>query len=141
VLVVAFAVVVAGAFVQATTPTLAPAGTIAFLAMAAALGMASGAVFALVAQRAPAQRVGAVTGVVGAAGGLGGFIPPLFMGSLYGRTSSYASGLAALAMVALIALFGSAMMSRRARATFVPDPPAQIRRAIVASRLAKERER
>jgi len=113
VLVVAFTIVVIGAFVQASTPALAPTGTIAFLAMAAALGMASGAVFALVAQRAPAQRVGAVTGVVGAAGGLGGFIPPLFMGSLYGRTNSYASGLAALAVVALIAVIGSLLMSRR----------------------------
>ena len=113
VLVVAFTIVVIGAFVQASTPALAPTGTIAFLAMAAALGMASGAVFALVAQRAPAQRVGAVTGVVGAAGGLGGFIPPLFMGSLYGRTNSYASGLATLAVVALIAVIGSLLMSRR----------------------------
>ncbi len=51
--------------------------------MAAALGTASGAVFALVAQRAPTQRVGAVTSVVGAAGGLGGFIPPLLTGSIY----------------------------------------------------------
>ena len=68
--------------------------------MAAALGAASGAVFALVAQRAPAQQVGAVTGVVGAAGGLGGFVPPLVMGGIYGATGSYALGLIALAVVA-----------------------------------------
>jgi len=68
--------------------------------MAAALGTAAGAVFALVAQRAPAQQVGAVTGVVGAAGGLGGFVPPLVMGSIYGATGSYAWGLIALAVVA-----------------------------------------
>ena len=115
VLAVAFSVVVAGAFVQSATPGLAPVGTIAFLAMAAALGTASGAVFALVAQRAPANRVGAVTGVVGAAGGLGGFIPPLFMGSLYGRTGSYAGGLIALAIVAGCALAGSLVMSRSGR--------------------------
>src|SRR5262249_62435702 len=72
----AFTVVAAGALGQSLTPALAPAGTIAFLAMAAALGAAAGAVFALVAQRAPAQQVGAVTGVVGAAGGLGGVRPP-----------------------------------------------------------------
>jgi len=104
VLAVAFSVVTAFALVQSATPALAPAGTIAFLSMAAALGLASGAAFALVAQRAPANRVGAVTGVVGAAGGLGGFIPPLFMGSVYGHTGSYAGGLVALAVVAAGAL-------------------------------------
>jgi NNP family nitrate/nitrite transporter-like MFS transporter len=101
VLMAAFAVVAAGALGQATTPDLAPWGTLAFLAMAAALGVASGAVFALVAQRTPPQHVGGVTGVVGAAGGIGGFVPPLFMGSIYGSHGSYAIGLIALAIVAL----------------------------------------
>ena len=96
----AFATVTAGAALQTAAPGLAPLGTIAFLAMAAALGTASGAVFALVALRAPADQVGAVTGIVGAAGGLGGFVPPLVMGALYGAVGSYALGLAALAMVA-----------------------------------------
>jgi len=72
--------------------------------MAAALGAAAGAVFALVAQRAPAQQVGAVTGVVGAAGGLGGFVPPLVMGGIYGASGSYAWGLLALAAVAACAM-------------------------------------
>jgi MFS transporter, NNP family, nitrate/nitrite transporter len=101
---VAFTIVTVFALVQSATPSLAPTGTIAFLSMAAALGLTSGAVFALVAQRAPANRVGAVTGVVGAAGGLGGFIPPLLMGSIYGSTHSYAGGLIALAVVAAAAL-------------------------------------
>jgi NNP family nitrate/nitrite transporter-like MFS transporter len=114
----AFAVVLAFALAQAATPELAPTGTIAFLGMAAALGAASGAVFALVAQRAPANRVGAVTGVVGAAGGLGGFVPPLFMGSIYGHTNSYAGGLVALAVVALLAVLGAlAIGGGRRRAT------------------------
>ena len=100
VLAAAFAVVTAGAAVQASTPPLMPLGTIAFLAMAAALGAGSGATFALVARSAPASAVGSVTGVVGAAGGLGGFVPPLVMGSIYGGTSSYGLGLALLAVVA-----------------------------------------
>jgi NNP family nitrate/nitrite transporter-like MFS transporter len=100
----ALAVVVAGAFVQAFSPGLVPAGTAAFLAMAAALGAGSGAVFALVALVAPADKVGSVTGVVGAAGGLGGFVPPLVMGFVYGQWGSYAVGLAALAVVATAAL-------------------------------------
>jgi NNP family nitrate/nitrite transporter-like MFS transporter len=112
----AFAVVVAGAAGQSLTPALAPTGTIAFLAMAAALGAAAGAVFALVAQRAPAQQVGAVTGVVGAAGGLGGFVPPLVMGGIYGASGSYAWGLIALAIVAGGALAYAAASGRRVMA-------------------------
>ena len=109
VLAVAFAIVTVFAFVQSATPALRPTGTVAFLSMAAALGLASGAVFALVAQRAPANRVGAVTGVVGAAGGLGGFIPPLFMGSVYGSTHSYTGGLIALSAVAAVVLAYSSL--------------------------------
>ncbi|GHD90665.1 nitrate/nitrite transporter [Streptomyces naganishii] len=104
VLAAALSAVVIAAFVQSLTPTLAPTGTIAFLAMAAALGAGSGAVFALVALLAPANQVGSVTGIVGAAGGLGGFVPPLVMGSLYGTYGSYAVGLILLALVALAAL-------------------------------------
>jgi NNP family nitrate/nitrite transporter-like MFS transporter len=101
VLAVALGVVAVGAAVQALTPSLAPLGTIAFLSMAAALGTGSGATFALVAQRAPANKVGSVAGVVGAAGGLGGFVPPLVMGAIYGQYQDYGLGLAALAVVAL----------------------------------------
>ena len=48
--------------------------TVLALSMAAAFGLGTGAVFKLVAQDFP-DRVGAVTGVVGAAGGLGGLLP------------------------------------------------------------------
>jgi MFS transporter, NNP family, nitrate/nitrite transporter len=96
-----FGVVAVCAAVQASTPELAPVGTIAFLTMAAALGVGSGAVFGLVARSAPAAQVGSVTGLVGAAGGLGGFIPPLVMSTVYDRTGSYGLGLLLLALVSL----------------------------------------
>jgi NNP family nitrate/nitrite transporter-like MFS transporter len=110
----ALVVVTGGAVLQSFTPSLAPLGTIAFLSMAAALGAGSGAVFALVAQLAPANKVGSVTGVVGAAGGLGGFVPPLVMGAIYGALSSYALGLVALAVVAFAALAFTTTSVRRA---------------------------
>ena len=100
VLACSFAVVTVDAAVQSFTLPLAPVGTLDFLTMAAALGAGSGATFALVGLAAPAPKVGSVTGLVGAAGGLGGFLPPLVMGFVYGRTGSYGLGLALLAAVA-----------------------------------------
>jgi NNP family nitrate/nitrite transporter-like MFS transporter len=114
VLAAALTVVGVGAVIQAFTPSLVPLGTIAFLAMAAALGAGSGATFALVALLAPPDKVGSVTGVVGAAGGLGGFVPPLVMGFVYGQFGSYAAGLAALAVVAGAALVLAVTAVRKA---------------------------
>jgi len=117
VLTAAFSVVTVGALVQSTTPGLMPVGTIAFLAMAAALGAGSGATFALVAQIAPASKVGSVTGLVGAAGGLGGFVPPLVMGSIYGAFGSYALGLLLLAVVAAATMLLTVTVVRRTAAS------------------------
>lgn len=96
--------VVAGLFalLAAADLNLLPAGTVAFLGLAAVLGAASGATFALVSRIAPLPMVGAVTGVVGAAGGLGGFFPPLVMGSVYGATGNYSLGYLLLAVAALV---------------------------------------
>ncbi len=106
VLAVVLAVVAVGAFAQSFTPELIPLGTIDFMALAAALGAGSGATFALVALLAPPDKVGAVTGFVGAAGGLGGFVPPLLMGAFYGMYGSYALGLVLLGITAaLLVLF------------------------------------
>ncbi|MEV5893885.1 MFS transporter [Nonomuraea fuscirosea] len=104
VLAAVFAVVALCAAAQAFTPPLMMAGTAAFLIMAAALGAGSGATFALVATAAPADKVGSVTGLVGAAGGLGGFVPPLVMGFVYGRSGSYGLGLVLLAGVSALTL-------------------------------------
>jgi NNP family nitrate/nitrite transporter-like MFS transporter len=104
------------AVVQAFQPKLIPLGTIAFLGMAALLGAAAGAVFALVGKLAPADKVGAITGLVGAAGGLGGFIPPLIMGWVYGTQHSYAIGLMLLSDMALAAsVFTATLIASRQR--------------------------
>jgi MFS transporter, NNP family, nitrate/nitrite transporter len=80
------------------------AATVAFLVVAAGLGVGNGAVFALVGRRSPPASVGAVTGFVGAAGGLGGFLPPLVMGAVFQATGSYAIGLMLLSNVAFAGL-------------------------------------
>lgn len=103
VLVWCFSLVAGLAVVQAFGPRLLPFAAFALLGMAGLLGAASGAVFAMVGRLAPADKVGAVTGLVGAAGGLGGFVPPLVMGWVYGAQHSYAIGLMLLSDVALAA--------------------------------------
>jgi NNP family nitrate/nitrite transporter-like MFS transporter len=77
--------------------------TICCLTMAFALGLGTGAVFKLVPVWYP-DNVGAVTGVVGAAGGLGGFFPPLVMGAVQSATGGYALGFVLMALVALACL-------------------------------------
>ncbi|MFF5207594.1 nitrate/nitrite transporter [Streptosporangium sp. NPDC000396] len=77
-----------------------PLATVGFLTMATALGLGNGAVFALLGRAVPAPMVGSATGVVGAAGGLGGFLPPIVMGLINQGTGSYAIGLMLLATMA-----------------------------------------
>lgn len=113
VLATGYGVVVVGAAISAGTPPLDGVGTVAFLAMAAALGSGSGATFALIAQVSEPSRVGGVTGLVGAAGGLGGFVPPLIMGYVYGRTESYAIGLWLLCGAAALTLLLTLTVVRR----------------------------
>jgi MFS transporter, NNP family, nitrate/nitrite transporter len=103
VLVAAYATAAVLAVVAAFTPALVPLGTVTFLGLAACLGAAAGGVFAFVGKLAPRDKVGAVTGVVGAAGGIGGFLPPLIMGAVYSLENSYAIGLMLLSDVALAA--------------------------------------
>jgi MFS transporter, NNP family, nitrate/nitrite transporter len=101
------------AFLAAAELDLMPWGTIAFLGLAAVLGASSGGVFALVSRLTPVEQVGSVTGVVGAAGGLGGFVPPLVMGALYGRSGDYSVGFVLLAVAALATAVLTATVVRR----------------------------
>lgn len=102
------------AIVASFQPTMAVA-TVAFLTMAAALGAGNGAVFALVGRRAPVDQVGGVTGFVGAAGGMGGFLPPIVMGLVFQATDSYAIGLMLLSDVAFA---GAVFTMLRLRPTY-----------------------
>lgn len=99
----ALGIVGGGAIVTAFAPPM-PVATVAFLSIAAALGLGNGAVFALLGRDVPAAQVGSVTGLVGAAGGLGGFLPPLVMGLVVQATGSYAIGLMLLSDVAFAGL-------------------------------------
>lgn len=75
--------------------------TLGALGMAAAIGLGNGAVFKLVPEYFP-RSVGSVTGLVGAAGGLGGFFPPLVVGTVYQATGAFTWGFILLTLFALI---------------------------------------
>lgn len=73
------------------------------LGVAAAIGLGNGAVFKMVPQYFP-KSVGSVTGLVGAAGGLGGFFPPLVLGFVKQQTGSFLAGFIMLAAFCLLCL-------------------------------------
>lgn len=76
-----------------------------FVALAMFLGLGTGGVFAWLSRATPPARAGTVAGLVGAAGGLGGFFPPLVMGATYDEANrDYSAGLLLLCAVAAIAL-------------------------------------
>jgi NNP family nitrate/nitrite transporter-like MFS transporter len=75
--------------------------TIGALGMAAAIGLGNGAVFKLVPQHYP-QAIGSVTGLVGAAGGLGGFFPPLLLGGIRQSTGAFTWGFILLAASSVV---------------------------------------
>jgi NNP family nitrate/nitrite transporter-like MFS transporter len=124
VLLVSFSAVGVLALTLAATYTAMVPLTATCLTMALALGLGTGAVFKLVPEWFP-DRVGAVTGVVGAAGGLGGFFPPLVMGIVKSATGGYALGFVLMALVALACLIvlGALRVPRRAVGLGTPGVP------------------
>jgi len=73
------------------------------LGMAAAIGLGNGAVFKMAPQFFP-RSMGAVTGLIGAMGGLGGFFPPLALGLIREQTGSFFWGFGLLAIFAIACL-------------------------------------
>jgi NNP family nitrate/nitrite transporter-like MFS transporter len=94
-------------------PTWLPV-TIACLTLAAFLGLGNGAVFKAVPLDFP-DATGAATGIVGAAGGLGGFFPPVVMGIVKDHFDTYALGFLGLLVFALVCLVVALTMRRAAR--------------------------
>lgn len=68
-----------------------PLTTVLLFAGMSGLGMGNGSVFQLVPQRFR-DEIGVVTGLVGAAGGVGGFLLPFFVGLLKDVSGSYGTG-------------------------------------------------
>jgi NNP family nitrate/nitrite transporter-like MFS transporter len=92
-----FTVAVVSLGLIATLPAKS-AAVMLFALLMAMLGMGNGAVLQLVPQRFP-EHIGIVTGVVGAAGGVGGFMLPSMMGLLKDRTGTFAAGFVLVAVL------------------------------------------
>jgi NNP family nitrate/nitrite transporter-like MFS transporter len=81
------------------------------------LGMGNGAVFQLVPQRFR-REIGVMTGLVGMAGGVGGFYLASSLGYSKQLTGSYQAGLVGFALAAIVALVGLTMVKTRWRTTW-----------------------
>ncbi len=91
---------------------------VALLAVTMAmLGMGNGAVFQLVPQRFP-DKVAMLTGIVGAAGGLGGFLLPSLLGTIKQRTGSFGVGFTLLSSVGFCGVLAMLYLRRAWRASW-----------------------
>jgi MFS transporter, NNP family, nitrate/nitrite transporter len=107
---------------QASDPSIVPV-TIFCLTLAFFLGMGAGAVFKMVPTYFPETK-GAVTGIVGAAGGLGGFFPPLVMGVVKDASGDYVMGFVLLVAFAWLCA-GQALAVKEPRAVGAEEAPAR----------------
>jgi len=86
-----------------------------FVVAMLALGIGNGSVFQLVPQRFAAE-IGVMTGLVGMAGGVGGFYLASSLGLARQWTGSFAGGFLIFATLALIALAGLVLVKGQWRA-------------------------
>jgi len=121
VLVLAFAGIAIDAAVLATlapVPRIVPV-SIACLTLGCFLGAGSGAVFKIVPGEFP-DNPGAAAGVVGAAGGLGGFFPPIYVGLVKDAQGTYTYGFVGLLVFVIACLLLAVWLLRTA-------PPQELR--------------
>ena len=104
-------------FVASTGLHSAVAAVIVFVIAMLALGTGNGAVFQLVPQRFR-KEIGVMTGLVGMAGGVGGFYLASSLGYSKQITGSYEFGLTMFAALAVAALIGLSTVKARWRTTW-----------------------
>ena len=98
----------------ATNPPAFAAALALFVVAMLALGCGNGAVFQLVPQRFQ-KEIGVMTGLVGMAGGVGGFYLASSLGFAKQVTGSFSSGFLIFAALALVALGGMTLVKGRWR--------------------------
>jgi len=103
----------------ATLPPLYAGTGFLFLGMGC-LGMGNGAVFQLVPLRFP-KEIGVITGVVGAAGGIGGFFLPTLLGGLKQVSGSFAGGFILFGLAAFASAGMLVVVARSWEGAFVEE--------------------
>jgi NNP family nitrate/nitrite transporter-like MFS transporter len=101
----------------AELPAIAWSAVVVFFLGAMALGMGNGAVFQLVPLRFR-NEIGVMTGLVGAAGGVGGFFLARALGVSQSTTGGFAAGFSVFAGLALVGLAGLVLVKSRWRTTW-----------------------
>jgi len=104
-------------FIASTGLSSASSAVIVFVLAMLALGTGNGAVFQLVPQRFR-KEIGTMTGLVGMAGGIGGFYLASSMGYSKQLTGSYQLGLSLFTSLAVLALIGLSSVKTRWRTTW-----------------------
>jgi NNP family nitrate/nitrite transporter-like MFS transporter len=104
-------------FIASTGLESAIGAVVIFVLAMLALGTGNGAVFQLVPQRFR-KEIGVMTGLVGMAGGIGGFYLASSMGYSKQLTGSYQVGLTIFASLAVLALIGLSSVKNRWRTTW-----------------------
>jgi len=104
-------------FLMSFSPADKLVGLAVVVAAMLSLGMGNGAVFQLVPQRFR-KEIGVMTGLVGMAGGIGGFYLASSLGYSRQITGSYQVGLIAFAGLAILALIGLTSVKTRWRTTW-----------------------
>ena len=95
-----------------------PVITALLFVMMMMLGMGNGAVFQLVPQRFH-KEIGIITGIVGAAGGLGGYFLPKILGNIKESSGSYMTGFIILSGVALLCIIMILIVQRDWKSTWI----------------------
>ncbi|HTU16693.1 MAG TPA: MFS transporter [Gemmataceae bacterium] len=101
----------------AALPPLAVGTTLLFLVMGL-LGVGNGSVFQLVPQRFP-KEIGVMTGIVGAAGGIGGFFLPNLLGSIKQLTGTFSYAFVIFAAFAVVCAAALVHVSRSWEGVFL----------------------
>jgi len=98
-------------------PPIAWVSTAIFFFGTMALGMGNGAVFQLVPLRFRGE-IGVMTGLVGAAGGVGGFFLAKTLGASWGAYHSFGPGFSLFAFLPMLGLVGLIAVKKRWRTTW-----------------------
>jgi MFS transporter, NNP family, nitrate/nitrite transporter len=101
----------------ATMPGIAWFAMLLFSAGVLALGMGNGAVFQLVPQRFR-REIGIMTGLVGCAGGIGGFLLARVLGLSKVYSGDFTGGFILFSLLALFCLAGLTLVRKRWRASW-----------------------